>query len=140
MSHARGFVVSLLAILAIASTSSAGDTSVATADGVFTRAQAERGRIRYVEHCASCHGEGLNGVDMAPPLAGAAFLANWSGLPVDDLVVRIKTTMPVEEPETLGQQTVVDITAYLLMMNDMPGGDAELPTSRNPLRQTIIGF
>ena len=45
-------------------------------DGVYTEAQAARGRTTYVNRCASCHGEALTGAQ-APPLTGHAFLGNW---------------------------------------------------------------
>ena len=39
-------------------------------DGVYTTEQANRGKIAYVEQCASCHGLELGGGDETPALAG----------------------------------------------------------------------
>ena len=39
-------------------------------DGVFTQAQADRGRDQYRQSCASCHKADLLGESAAPPLAG----------------------------------------------------------------------
>ncbi len=59
-------------------------------DGVYTQEQAERGHSLYNEHCTSCHGDTLAGGEVAPPLAGGDFLANWNGLTVGDLFERIR--------------------------------------------------
>src|SRR2546426_4970955 len=48
----------------------------------------------YRKECAACHGDMLTGGESAPPLTGAAFLANWSGLTMGDLFDRIRKTMP----------------------------------------------
>ena len=45
-------------------------------DGVYTNAQAERGRKEYLDNCSPCHGaelEGLNGVR----LSGPEFMERW---------------------------------------------------------------
>ena len=73
-------------------------------DGIFTEAQAERGRVGYDEHCAECHGEGLGGGEMAPGLTGVAFRFRWRGLKVADIYDSVESTMPPEEPGTLGDQ------------------------------------
>jgi mono/diheme cytochrome c family protein len=63
-------------------------------DGVYTQAQADRGKQGYAEQCASCHGPELTGGEMAPALAGGEFLAGWDGLTVGDLFERIRISMP----------------------------------------------
>ncbi len=95
-------------------------------DGIFTDAQAERGRAAYREHCAECHGEELRGDEMAPGLTGVAFRFRWRGLKVADIFESIESTMPPEEPETLGDQAYIDIVAFLLSANGYPAGDREL--------------
>ena len=45
-------------------------------DGVFTAAQAERGKEAYAAHCSSCHMEDLQGL-AAPALKGEQFMENW---------------------------------------------------------------
>ncbi|MCY3930636.1 MAG: cytochrome c [Acidobacteria bacterium] len=95
-------------------------------DGIFTEAQAERGRAAYGQHCAECHGEELLGGEMAPGLAGVAFRFRWRGLNVADIFESIESTMPPEEPETLGDQTYIDIVAFLLSANGYPAGAREL--------------
>ena len=95
-------------------------------DGIFTDAQAERGRAGYVEYCAECHGEELRGGEMAPGLTGVAFRFRWRGLKVADIYASIQSTMPPEEPGTLGAQEYIDIVAFLLSANRYPTGDRDL--------------
>jgi len=46
-------------------------------DGVYTPAQADRGRAGYLEHCARCHRDDLQGNPEAMPLTGTRFVDNW---------------------------------------------------------------
>ena len=96
-------------------------------DGVYTAAQADRGKAQYLENCARCHGQSLDGSDEVPPLQGAHFTANWDGQTVSDLVHRIYTTMPMDNPGHLNIATATDLVAFLLASNQMPAGGAELP-------------
>ena len=95
-------------------------------DGIFTEAQAERGRVAYDAQCAECHGEGLGGGEMAPGLTGVAFRFRWRGLNVADIYDSVESTMPPEEPATLGDQVYIDVVAFLLSANGYPTGDREL--------------
>lgn len=95
-------------------------------DGIFTEAQVERGRVAYDAQCAECHGEGLGGGEMAPGLTGVAFRFRWRGLHVADIYDSVESTMPPEEPATLGDQAYIDIVAFLLSANGYPTGDREL--------------
>lgn len=108
-------------------------------EGVYTQTQAARGGAVYQDHCAACHGSGLEGADVNPPLAGAGFLANWQGQTARDLTTRIRATMPPDNPGRLGAAETADITAYLLMRNRFPDGSAELPrTAQLQTRIQII--
>ena len=95
-------------------------------DGIFTEAQAERGRVAYEAHCGECHGEGLGGGEMAPGLTGVAFRFRWRGLKVAAIYDSVQSTMPPEEPATLGDQVYIDVVAFLLSANGYPTGDREL--------------
>ncbi len=97
-------------------------------DGIFTEAQAERGRAAYNEHCAECHGEELRGDEMAPGLTGVVFRFRWRGLNVGDIYASVQSTMPPEEPATLGDQNYIDLVAFMLRANGYPAGDRELAT------------
>jgi S-disulfanyl-L-cysteine oxidoreductase SoxD len=94
-------------------------------DGVYTDAQAERGRGHYGQHCAVCHGPALEGSFVMPPLTGE-FIADWTGTSLADLYDKIQTTMPLNAPGTLRPANTADILAYLLKVNNFPAGQKEL--------------
>ena len=96
-----------------------------TKDGVYTEAQAERGKKLYLKSCAGCHQEGLQGADLAPPLKGDDFLLPWSSQTVNDLFERVAKTMPGDDPGSLNSQANADIVAYVLQANKAPAGAAE---------------
>jgi len=54
-------------------------------DGVYTAAQASRGRTAYMRECAECHNEDMMGDGVAPALVGDQFFSRWSDLTVADL-------------------------------------------------------
>ena len=104
-------------------------------DGVYTEEQAKRGAALNKQHCASCHGEYLTGGEMAPPLAGPAFSANWNGLSLGDILERIRITMPLDHPGALTRQQNADVLAYILSVNKFPVGKAELARQTEILKQ-----
>jgi S-disulfanyl-L-cysteine oxidoreductase SoxD len=104
-------------------------------DGVYTAEQAGRGRALYETHCTVCHGASLTGADVTPPLVGGRFLGNWNGQTVADLVTRTRTTMPLNDPGSLGSGTIADITAYIFQENKFPAGATELPRDAQSLEQ-----
>lgn len=110
----------------------------AASSGVYTEAQAARGQAKYSETCASCHGEDLGGQDVAPPLSGSKFSGNWQGQTVGDLATRIRTTMPLDNPGTLGAAAVADVSAYILSKNGYPVGKTELARDASLLQSTKI--
>ena len=95
-------------------------------DGIHTAEQAENGRAAYTRSCAICHRTDLRGNFESPPLAGPNFLNFWGDLTPQDLVERIRLTMPPDRPGRLGDQTYLDIVAYLLEANGAPAGDQAL--------------
>ena len=94
---------------------------------VYTSAQADRGKALFADNCAKCHGASLAGDEMAPPLAGPQFLSNWNGETVADLVDRIHTSMPADNPGKLSVASSTDVAAFIFFSNQMPAGAAELP-------------
>src|SRR6185295_9189270 len=63
----------VLLVVSHFSAMSAGRTIM---DGVYTVAQAERGKEKYGQKCSSCHGDFLEG-GRGPALSGQEFEANW---------------------------------------------------------------
>jgi S-disulfanyl-L-cysteine oxidoreductase SoxD len=104
-------------------------------DGVYSDAQAARGKALYSENCASCHGGELTGGEMAPPLAGGEFMAGWDGLTIGDLFERIRISMPQNAPGSLSGQQNADILAFMFSANKFPAGTDELPKEAGILKQ-----
>jgi mono/diheme cytochrome c family protein len=94
-------------------------------DEVYSNRQAERGRPIYENRCAACHGDKLQGAT-GTPLAGAAFLSDWSARPLLELADKIHKTMPFEAPGTLSRQESIDLVAYILKAGDYPAGQEDL--------------
>lgn len=113
-------------------------------DGVFTDAQAQRGRAIYPSSCGYCHGRRLNGApddpDMrpSPPLARARFLRIWEGRSLATLFEYTKATMPESNPESLTDEEYVDVIAYMLSVGGLPAGTVELQADPGHLSRTII--
>ena len=105
----------------------------------YTAAQAARGRALYQQQCAVCHGAGLEGVEMAPSLAGPDFIDRWTGQPLGDLFERIRATMPKGKPGSLSRAANADITAYILSANQYVAGSADLPSDTALLKGIPIG-
>ena len=116
----------------------AQDGSQSVWDGVYTDEQAQRGETAYEQECATCHLADLLGDGIAPALTGAAFDFRWSDLSVGDMYVAIRATMPQGAPASLSPQGYADIVSYMLMKNDFPAGETELPTDEETLNQIII--
>jgi quinoprotein glucose dehydrogenase len=111
------------------SQSSTGRTARSIWDGVFTKAQAERGRLSYREHCATCHGADLQGAEYKA-LQGNRFWTDYQEAPLDYLLGQISRNMPHSEDGslkgTLGASTYADIVAFMLDANGFPAGATEL--------------
>jgi mono/diheme cytochrome c family protein len=107
-------------------------------DGVYSIDQAQRGRQHYLESCASCHREDLNGDGVTPGLAGEEFIEHWDKATVEDLFRRIKTTMPADRPGSLADADCLDIVAFLLKENGFPGGPSELIRQRDDSLKSIL--
>jgi mono/diheme cytochrome c family protein len=85
--------------------------------GLYSEAQAERGRTVFTNVCAECH--------EMEDLTNEDFRQNWDGTTLYELFDLIRTTMPDEEPGTLTPQQYVDVTAYVLQLNKLPAGPAD---------------
>ena len=97
-----------------------------TFDGVFTEAQAERGKQNFLTgRCGGCHKLDLTG-NRGPMLKGDDFLAHWDNGSVATLFDKIRETMPPNAPNESTDDAKIDIVAYLLQQNNFPAGKAEL--------------
>jgi mono/diheme cytochrome c family protein len=91
-------------------------------DGVYTAAQAARGKATYEGRCLACHRDG--------PRKDAAFMRDWNGSDVESLFDRIKMSMPAGAPASLSDNEYVDLVAFLLEANAFPAGTDELGLAR----------
>ena len=98
-----------LSILGLAVSVLAAQSVVhSTWDGVYTKAQADRGKDLYVHQCLDCHGEDLEGDPENPPLTTPAFVYKWNSLTVGDLFERVHRDMPPDKMGTLTRQKAAD--------------------------------
>src|SRR5690606_3358877 len=74
----------------------------------YTEAQAMRADQQYVEHCSRCHGLALQGVGVAPSLAGGNFIERWAGSTVGDVYLIASVLMPLDGQGELEEQTYAD--------------------------------
>lgn len=105
--------------------------------GVYTSEQAGRGQEVYKQRCSSCHGASLEGAG-APPLTGGEFNQVWSTQPLSDLVNKIQSTMPANDPGKLTRQESAAIVAYVLQVGRFPAGRAELGVDDAALKGIVF--
>jgi mono/diheme cytochrome c family protein len=105
--------------------------------GIFTAAQADRGKATFTAACLRCHGQDLAGVT-APALQGDRFFASWGGEPVDRLFLKIRDTMPPNFGTVLDDNAKLDVVTYLLQANGYPAGATELAAGSEDLASAQI--
>jgi len=101
------------------------DAVLSVWDGVYTAAQADRGKAVYASHCNRCHGEAA--VNRENPLNGERFADHWEARTLADLFRRIAAMPPGASAETVATADKRDAMAYVLRLNGFPEGSAELP-------------
>lgn len=141
-------LLALPTALALAACTGASATSGGTAspraepttlaDGVYTAAQAERGRAAYGERCSACHAQDLRGNTNAPSLVGSSFLFLWEDRSLADLFTAMRTEMPTNAPGSLPEQTYLDVMTYVLSANGFPSGGRELTADADVLARIAI--
>lgn len=117
-------LIQAVALAALALPIATAQTPRTVWDGVYTEAQAERGRNIYLASCARCHGDNLAG--FGGSLDGKRFMEGWSEDTLHSLFSRIQTTMPPGQSGSLEDQAYVDIVSFILSRNDFPVGEADL--------------
>lgn len=101
-----------------------------TLKGVFTDAQAARGKDIYVGSCRECHTPASH--------TGVVFKNSWGGKLLSDLLAYMQERMPKNNPGSLTGEEYADVTAYILMLNGLPSGDTELPSDANAAKRIRI--
>ncbi len=92
-------------------------------DGVYSEAQATRGKDLYGEKCAMCH-EGAE--PDGPPLSSSTFIDNWREDTLDTLFTFIRTRMPRDDQGSLTEAQYLDIVASILQTNNFKSGAKDL--------------
>jgi mono/diheme cytochrome c family protein len=128
--------------IATAAGRQAGTARKTVWDGIYSTAQAERGKDVYAQECSGCHGDFLDGDGASGrvvALAGMTFADNWEAASVNDLFEKIAKTMPRDVPGTLTGRQAADVTAFLLQYNEFPPGASELAQSPELALIDIVG-
>lgn len=127
-------LVMLLVVLATrpgrAQETKAAETTKSILDGVYSKAQAERGEGVFNQTCGACHGPA--------EFSSSSFLQSWDGARVYDLYRLISTTMPFDNPGGLAPQEYADVLAYVFELNEIPAGESELQSEAEALEQILI--
>ena len=105
--------------------------------GIFSAAQAARGKEIYTTACLRCHAGDLTGVT-GPALTGDRFFGSWGGEPVDRLFLKIRDTMPPNFGTVLDEKAKLDVVTYILQSNGFPAGPAELAVAGQDLASAQI--
>ena len=120
------FAAALLTVL-----SAQAPAAKTTKERVYSAAQAARGEQTYMSTCVSCHPPGT--------YKGAVFL-NWQGRTLGDLLEFLTEKMPKNDPGSLSAREYTQVMAFLLKINGMPPGQAELPANPTALNKITINI
>ena len=103
-------------------------------DGIYTSAQADRGKAVYTMNCAGCHGDKQEGGNAGPTLSGPDFTNGYKDGSAGALLNKISQDMPSSAPGSLEPQQYADVFAFLLSVNKYPAGQTEAPKDAADLK------
>ncbi|BBD79044.1 hypothetical protein ALSL_0373 [Aerosticca soli] len=92
---------------------------------LYTQAQADSGKQKFLDNCSRCHGRDLAGI-AGPALKGPNFASPSMHFTVGDIFTIVSQNMPATQPGSLPQQDYVEIMAFLLQQNGYPAGSTPL--------------
>jgi cytochrome c553 len=120
-------ILTAVLMTAITERSAAAVQSKTVWDGVYTQAQAERGAASFAANCTRCHSADANSGEEGRNLAGKAFWDSFRESTVDHLLDYVSKNMPNGAGAgSLSTNTYIDLVAFILSRNDLPGGANEL--------------
>src|SRR5262245_20114203 len=102
-------------------------------DGVFSSAQAVRGKGAFDGSCSRCHNVALIGSERGPAIKGPTFLSHWEKANLAGIFLKIRDTIPEGRPSTVSDDVKIDILSYVLQQNGFPAGDDELKLNLSAL-------
>ena len=120
----------LLGAAPLAAQSNGSDSARSVALGVYTEDQAERGKVAFATHCASCHETSFH--------TGEQFRMGWFGRSVADLFKTLKTTMPEDNIGGLSDDEYTRVISYILKLNGFPAGKDSLVSDTTAMRKLRI--
>jgi mono/diheme cytochrome c family protein len=103
----------------------------------YTAEQAQRGEAVVSERCVECHGDLLQGTE-GPALKGDSFMKWLTGRDIGAAFSKIRNTMPLDAEDSVSDQEKLDALAYLLQVNGVPEGNAELPPDLDELAKMRV--
>ena len=118
-----------LSFVAAAMTSAAGEDKKTIADKVYPRLRPSVAK-RASRRRAPCHSPNS--------FSGGAFAEKWSGQTLSEVFDFISNAMPENDPGSLKREDYVNVTAFMLKINNLPTGDADLPTDSAGLKNIQI--
>ncbi len=101
----------------LAPTGVAVGTSVAPGAAATAGQLADAGKSVYADNCARCHGDQGQGVTGPALIGPSASYGRFSN--ADQLLSYISTAMPMDHPGSLTPQQYLQVTAYLLVQNNI---------------------
>ena len=107
-------------------------------DGVYTSAQAARGKAPFERSCARCHNVELAGSQRGPALKGNVFWSKYENDNLGTLYTFLRDNMPQDGPSLVDDAIKADILAYIMSMNGMPAGNDELKADVRALESIKI--
>jgi cytochrome c553 len=124
------FLPALVALCMFSSVAAAQTASKTTKSGVYSREQASRGQNVFLATCKSCHTTEFH--------TTAAFTTKWNGKALSELLQYVRDQMPKNEPGSLAADEYADVLAYMLRLNRMPAGNADLPADATEVKSIRI--
>src|SRR5580765_4910735 len=102
-----------MAAVALSSAQQLGEGQKKVWDGVYTSAQAARGKPRFEASCSRCHNIALAGSERGP-----AFWSKWENENLGSLYTLIRDTMPRDGgASVVSDELKTDILAYILSVS-----------------------
>ncbi|MBI4263421.1 MAG: cytochrome c [Acidobacteria bacterium] len=137
LAPAAGWALAGIWCAAVAAQQAPPDPIMRIWTGVYSNAQAERGKAAYSAGCTDCHGFDLSG-GAGPALSGPGFMTKWEGENLNSLFRKIRDSMPRNDPGRLTDQATVEIVAFILQSNGIPSGNAQLRANGETLSEFAI--
>ena len=100
-----------------------------TNDGIYTAAQAAKGKELYGQVCESCHNPGK--------FAGAEFARAYGSKALSEIDAGM-SEMPMDNPGSLKREDVAALIAYFLEMNKYPAGEKTLSGEADALKAIMV--